>query len=109
MLLHFIFWPNLSFHRMPSNFFFQSFSLCTTLTSFFFGCCTKLEKSAIITNNNYFVIVSYSDAIGRMRVLSVKTALSTLCAGRLVDKLRCKSLSHFIGASKLTYLSYLAM
>lgn len=31
-----------------------------------------------------------SDAIGRIRVLSVKTALSTLCAGRLVDKLRCK-------------------
>lgn len=33
-----------------------------------------------------------SDAIGRIRVLSVKTALSTLCAGRLVDKLRCKYL-----------------
>ncbi|XP_020608308.1 dystrobrevin beta-like [Orbicella faveolata] len=31
-----------------------------------------------------------SDAIGRIRVLSVKTALSTLCAGRLVDKLRFK-------------------
>ena len=25
-------------------------------------------------------------------MLSVKTALSTLCAGRLVDKLRCKYL-----------------
>ena len=34
----------------------------------------------------------FSDAIGRIRVLSVKTALSTLCAGRLVDKLRCKLL-----------------
>ena len=44
VLLPFIFWPNLSFHRMPSNFFFQSFSLCTTLTFFFFVCCTKLEK-----------------------------------------------------------------
>ena len=44
VLLLFIFWPNLSFHRMPSNFFFQSFSLCTTLTFFFFVCCTKLEK-----------------------------------------------------------------
>lgn len=47
------------------------------------------------------MIVSYSDAIGRMRVLSVKTALSTLCAGRLVDKLRCKSLSYFMVASKI--------
>ena len=47
------------------------------------------------------MVVSYSDAIGRMRVLSVKTALSTLCAGRLVDKLRCKSLSYFLVASKI--------
>lgn len=45
VLLPFIFWPNLSFHRiLPSIFFFQSFSLCTTLTFFFFVCCTKLEK-----------------------------------------------------------------
>lgn len=40
----------------------------------------------------FFFVFVFSDAIGRIRVLSVKTALSTLCAGRLVDKLRCKYL-----------------
>ena len=44
-----------------------------------------------------------SDAIGRIRVLSVKTALSTLCAGRLVDKLRCKKDSFFVGNVDLNF------
>ena len=44
LLVPFYFLAKVSFHRMPSNFFFQSFSLCTTLTFLFFVCCTKLEK-----------------------------------------------------------------
>ncbi|XP_015776507.1 PREDICTED: dystrobrevin beta-like [Acropora digitifera] len=46
-----------------------------------------VERSISLVTN--WLLYAYdSDAIGRMRVLSVKTALSTLCAGRLVDKLR---------------------
>ncbi|CAH3107777.1 unnamed protein product, partial [Porites lobata] len=48
-----------------------------------------VERSISLVTN--WLLYAYdSDAIGRIRVLSVKTALSTLCAGRLVDKLRCK-------------------
>lgn len=46
-----------------------------------------VERSISLVTN--WLLYAYdSDAIGRIRVLSVKTALSTLCAGRLVDKLR---------------------
>lgn len=46
-----------------------------------------VERSISMVTN--WLLYAYdSDAIGRIRVLSVKTALSTLCAGRLVDKLR---------------------
>ena len=37
-------------------------------------------------------VCSNRDGIKKIRVLSVKTALSTLCEGRLIDKLRCRRL-----------------
>ena len=51
--------------------------------------------SEFLIELNSSEISYFSDAIGRIRVLSVKTALSTLCAGRLVDKLRCKYVYNF--------------
>ncbi|XP_068700001.1 dystrobrevin beta-like isoform X2 [Montipora foliosa] len=47
----------------------------------------EVERSISLVTN--WLLYAYdSDSIGRIRVLSVKTALSTMCAGRLVDKLR---------------------
>ncbi|KXJ14304.1 Dystrobrevin beta [Exaiptasia diaphana] len=46
-----------------------------------------VEKSISLVTN-WLLYAFDSDGIGRIRVLSVKTALSTLCYGRLVDKLR---------------------
>ncbi|XP_032220916.1 dystrobrevin beta isoform X2 [Nematostella vectensis] len=46
-----------------------------------------VERSISLVTN--WLLYAYdSDAIGRIRVLSVKTALSSMCYGRLVDKLR---------------------
>jgi len=36
-------------------------------------------------------ILCFSEGVGHIRVFSVKVALVTLCNGKLVDKLRCKS------------------
>ncbi|XP_066917537.1 uncharacterized protein [Clytia hemisphaerica] len=46
-----------------------------------------VEKSILILTQ--WIMHAYdSDGVGRIRVLSVKTALSTLCEGRMVDKFR---------------------
>lgn len=41
-----------------------------------------------------WLITAYSsggfNASGKIRVFSIKVALATMCAGKLVDKLRCK-------------------
>jgi hypothetical protein len=35
-------------------------------------------------------IVFFSEGLGRIRVFSIKVALATMCAGKLMDKLRCE-------------------
>lgn len=35
-------------------------------------------------------LLCFSDNVGKIRVFSIKVALATLCAGKLMDKLRCK-------------------
>lgn len=38
----------------------------------------------------YRRILIYSENNGRIKVLSIKVALATMCAGKLMDKLRCE-------------------
>lgn len=38
----------------------------------------------------------FSDNVGKIRVFSIKVALATLCAGKLMDKLRCKYEFNFL-------------
>lgn len=45
--------------------------------------------------NNIFFIFS-NDNMGRIRVLSIKVALATMCSGKLMDKLRCKLSTIFL-------------
>lgn len=46
------------------------------------------SKASLLLN---WLIAAYShDNSGKMRVFSIKVALATMCAGKLVDKLRCK-------------------
>lgn len=47
------------------------------------------SKASLLLN---WLIAAYShDNSGKIRVFSIKVALATMCAGKLVDKLRCKS------------------
>lgn len=46
------------------------------------------SKASLLLN---WLIAAYShDNSGKMRVFSIKVALAIMCAGKLVDKLRCK-------------------
>lgn len=46
------------------------------------------SKAGLLLN---WLIAAYSnDNSGKIRVFSIKVALATMCAGKLVDKLRCK-------------------
>lgn len=46
------------------------------------------SKASLLLN---WLISAYShDNSGKMRVFSIKVALAVMCAGKLVDKLRCK-------------------
>lgn len=46
------------------------------------------SKASLLLN---WLIAAYShDNTGKMRVFSIKVALATMCAGKLVDKLRCE-------------------
>lgn len=48
------------------------------------------SKASLLLN---WLIAAYShDNTGRMRVFSIKVALATMCAGKLVDKMRCKQI-----------------
>lgn len=48
------------------------------------------SKASLLLN---WLIAAYShDNSGKMRVFSIKVALAIMCAGKLVDKLRCKQL-----------------
>lgn len=38
-----------------------------------------------------FFIFVYREDTGKVRVFSIKIALATMCSGKLMDKLRCKS------------------
>lgn len=50
------------------------------------------SKAGLLLN---WLIAAYSnDNSGKIRVFSIKVALATMCAGKLVDKLRCKSHTH---------------
>lgn len=52
------------------------------------------SKASLLLN---WLIAAYSsDNSGKMRVFSIKVALATMCAGKLVDKLRCKCHSWII-------------
>ena len=42
----------------------------------------------------------FRENVGKIRVFSIKVALATMCAGKLMDKLRCKYLYY----DKLMYL-----
>lgn len=45
------------------------------------------SKASLLLN---WLIAAYStDNTGKIRVFSIKVALATMCAGKLVDKLRC--------------------
>lgn len=52
------------------------------------------SKAGLLLN---WLIAAYTNATtnasGKIRVFSIKVALATMCAGKLVDKLRCKWLS----------------
>ena len=36
------------------------------------------------------LIAAFRENVGRIRVFSIKVALATMCAGKLMDKLRCE-------------------
>jgi len=44
-----------------------------------------------ISNKVLKLIGDCRENVGRIRVFSIKVALATMCAGKLMDKLRCKS------------------
>ena len=49
--------------------------------------------------------------MGKIRVFSIKVALATMCAGKLMDKLRCKYsivLSILFGNVQQTYTGFLS-
>lgn len=53
----------------------------------------------LVSNINKFVVMldmffSSNDTMGRIRVLSIKVALATMCSGKLMDKLRCKLINY---------------
>lgn len=47
------------------------------------------SKASLLLN---WLLAAYSanDSSGKIKVFSIKVALATMCAGKLVDKLRCK-------------------
>lgn len=49
------------------------------------------SKASLLLN---WLLAAYSanDNSGKIKVFSIKVALATMCAGKLVDKLRCKTL-----------------
>lgn len=55
-----------------------------------------------------WLIAAYSNGIynasGKIRVFSIKVALATMCAGKLVDKLRCES--QFFNAFNQVHFQY---
>lgn len=51
------------------------------------------SKASLLLN---WLIAAYShDNTGKMRVFSIKVALATMCAGKLIDKMRCKRAGFF--------------
>ena len=42
------------------------------------------------------VTIFNRDNSGKIRVFSIKVALATMCSGKLVDKLRCKSFTYVL-------------
>lgn len=45
--------------------------------------------------------------MGRIRVLSIKVALATMCSGKLMDKLRCKLIKHIFSIYKVLVINQL--
>lgn len=41
-----------------------------------------------------YIFFFSNDTMGRIRVLSIKVALATMCSGKLMDKLRCKLINN---------------
>jgi len=50
-----------------------------------------MMNEQLLKTHKYFYEYSNSEGSGRVRVFSVKVGLVTLCSGKLIDKLRCKS------------------
>lgn len=47
------------------------------------------------TMQRLFYVFLYREGHGKISVFAVKMALATLCGGKIMDKLRCKSLYEF--------------
>lgn len=50
--------------------------------------------------------IFFSDNVGKIRVFSIKVALATLCAGKLMDKLRCKSFTQPVSLTDTTVVQF---
>jgi hypothetical protein len=52
----------------------------------------KLRQSIKLDiSKNYRMPPCFRQHVGRITVFAIKVALATICAGKLVDKLRCES------------------
>ena len=49
-----------------------------------------VDSKASLLLNWLLAAYSQNDNSGKIKVFSIKVALATMCAGKLVDKLRCK-------------------